>query len=44
MQDTELILSHVNQNVRGIGRREAMHRNYKTLKLGGGQTYDCSAD
>jgi hypothetical protein len=43
MQDTEVILNHVNPNVHGIGQREAMHKKYKRLKLGGGQAYDQSA-
>jgi hypothetical protein len=33
----EVILNHVNLNVRGIGQEGAMHRKYKMLKLGGGQ-------
>jgi hypothetical protein len=40
---TEVILNHVNVNVRGIGHGEARHRKYKRLKLGGGQAYDRSA-
>jgi hypothetical protein len=41
MQDTaDVILKHVNPNV----QREAMHRKYKRLKLGGGQAYERSAD
>jgi hypothetical protein len=40
----EIILNHRNPIVRGIGQREAMHRKYKSLKLGGGQAYDRSAD
>jgi hypothetical protein len=40
----EVILNHVNTNVRVIGQREARHRKYKRLKFGGGQTYDCSTD
>jgi hypothetical protein len=38
----EVILNHVNPNVRGTGQGEAMHK--KRLKLGGGQAYDCSSD
>jgi hypothetical protein len=43
----EVILNHVNPNVPGIGQGgqgEARHRKYKWLKIGGGQTCDCSAD
>jgi hypothetical protein len=40
----ELILNHVNPNVRGIGQGEARHRKYKRLKLGGGQVYGRSAN
>jgi hypothetical protein len=40
----EVILNHVNPNVHGIGQVEAMHWKYKRRKLGGGQTYDFSAD
>jgi hypothetical protein len=40
----ELILKHVNPNVRGIGQGESRHRKYKRLKLGGGQACDRSAD
>jgi hypothetical protein len=40
----EVILNHVNPNVRGIGQGEARHRKYKRLKIGGGQAYDRSAD
>jgi hypothetical protein len=39
----EVILNHVNPNVRGIGQEEAMHSKYNGLKLGGGQAYDRSA-
>jgi hypothetical protein len=40
----EVILNHVNLNVRVTGQGEAMHRKYKRLELGGGQAYDRSAD
>jgi hypothetical protein len=40
----EVILTHVNQNVRCIGQGDAMHRKYRKLKLGSGQAYDRSAD
>jgi hypothetical protein len=39
----EVILNHVNPNVRGTGK-EARHRKYNRHKLGGGQAYDRSAD
>jgi hypothetical protein len=38
----EVILTHVNTNVRGTGRGEA--RMYTRIKLGSGQAYDRSAD
>jgi hypothetical protein len=40
-QHVEVIQNHDNENVRNIGQGEAQHRNYKKLKLGGGQAYDC---
>jgi hypothetical protein len=40
----EVILNHVNLNVRGIGQGEARHKKYKRLKLSSGQVYDHSAD
>jgi hypothetical protein len=40
----EVILNHVNPNVRGIRQGKARHRKYKRLKLGSGQAYDSSAD
>jgi hypothetical protein len=40
----EVILNHVNPNVRGIGQGEARHKNYRRVKLGGGQAYDRSAE
>jgi hypothetical protein len=40
----EIILKHGNRNVYGTGQGEARHRNYKRLKLGGGQDYDLSAN
>jgi hypothetical protein len=37
---TEVILHHVNPNVRGIGEEEeARNRKYTALKLGGGQAF-----
>jgi hypothetical protein len=41
---TEVIVNHVNSNVRGAGQEEAMNRKYKRLKLSGRQAYDRSAD
>jgi hypothetical protein len=38
----EIILNHINPNVRGIGQGEARQRKYKRRKLGGGQAYDRS--
>jgi hypothetical protein len=38
----EVILTHVNPNVHGIGQEEAS--KYKRLKLGSSQAYDRSAD
>jgi hypothetical protein len=35
----EVILNHVNPNVRDIGR-EVRHRRYRKLKLGFGQAYE----
>jgi hypothetical protein len=40
----EVILSHVNPNLRGTGQGEARHRKHKRLQLGGGQAYYLSAD
>jgi hypothetical protein len=40
----EVILNRVNKNIRGIGKKEAMHKKCTRLKIGGGQTYDRSAD
>jgi hypothetical protein len=42
--EAEVILNHVNPNVRGTGQVEAMHRKYTRLKLGGGQAEDRSAN
>jgi hypothetical protein len=35
-----VILNHKNVDICIIGQREAQHRKYKRLKLGGGQAYD----
>jgi hypothetical protein len=43
-QQAEVIQNHVNSNVCKIGQGEAQHREYKRLKLGGGQAYDRSSD
>jgi hypothetical protein len=40
----DVILNHVNPNVRGTGQGEDRHRKYKRLKLGSGQDCDRSAD
>jgi hypothetical protein len=40
----EVILNHRNPTVRGIEQGEAVHREYKRLKFGGGQAHDRSAD
>jgi hypothetical protein len=39
-----VIQNQDNENVRNIEQGEAWHRNYKKLKLGGGQAYDRSSD
>jgi hypothetical protein len=39
----DVILNHVNPNVRAIGQGEPRHRKYKRLKLAGGQAYDRSS-
>jgi hypothetical protein len=44
MTQAEVILNHVNPNVRCTGQGEAMRRKYKRLKLGGGQDYNPSSD
>jgi hypothetical protein len=43
-QQAEVVQNHTNPNFRNIGQGEAQHRNYKRLKLGGGQAYDRSND
>jgi hypothetical protein len=43
-QQGEVIQNHENGDVRDIGKGKARHRKYKSLKLGGGQTYDRSSD
>jgi hypothetical protein len=43
-QQEEVIQNQDNDNVRNIVQGEARHRNYKKLKLGGGQAYDRSND
>jgi hypothetical protein len=40
----EIILNHVNLNIRGTGRGKAKHRKNKRLQLGGGHVYDHSSD
>jgi hypothetical protein len=43
-QQAEVIKNHENANVRNVGQGEPRHREYKRLKLGGGQAYDRSSD
>jgi hypothetical protein len=43
-QQAEVIQNHENANVRDIGKGEARHKKYKTLKLGGDQAYNPSSD
>jgi hypothetical protein len=43
-QQTEVMQSHENEHVRGIGQGEARLKKYKRLKLGGGQAHDRSND
>jgi hypothetical protein len=43
-QQAEVIEKYENATVGNIGQGEAIHRNYKRLKLGGCQAYDCSSD
>jgi hypothetical protein len=40
----EVILNNVKLNVCDTGQGDARHRKYKRLKLGGGQTCECTAD
>jgi hypothetical protein len=43
-QQAEVIQNHENEHVYCIGQGEAIHREYKKLKLGGGQAYGRSND
>jgi hypothetical protein len=43
-QQAKVIHIRANSTVRNIGQGEVMHRDYKTLKLGGGQVYDRSVN
>jgi hypothetical protein len=43
-KQAEVIQNHDNENFRNIGQREARHRKYKRLELGGRQAYDRSSD
>jgi hypothetical protein len=43
-KQAEVIQNHENTNVRNIGQGEPRRKNYKRLKLGGGQAYDRSSD
>jgi hypothetical protein len=38
----DLLLDHENINVGNTGQSEVLQRNYKRLKIGGGQAYDLS--
>jgi hypothetical protein len=40
----EVIVKHLNPNIRGTGKEGATHRKYKRLKLGGDQAYNRSFD
>jgi hypothetical protein len=40
----EVVLNHRNPIVLGTGQGEAVHREYKRLKLDGGQAYNRSPD
>jgi hypothetical protein len=40
----EVILNHINPNVRGTGQGGARHMEYKKLQLGGGPSCDRSDD
>jgi hypothetical protein len=42
-QQAEVIQNDDTENVRSIGQGETPHRNYKRLKIGGGQAYDRSS-
>jgi hypothetical protein len=42
-KQAEVIQNYETANVRNIGQGEPRHRNYKELKLGGGQAYDRSS-
>jgi hypothetical protein len=42
MTQAEVILNHVNRNVRGTGQGGARQRKYKRVKFGGSQFYDCA--
>jgi hypothetical protein len=43
-QQAEVIANLETERIRGIGQGAARHKEYKTLKLGGGQAYDRSSD
>jgi hypothetical protein len=43
-QHAEVIQTHENEQIHGIGQGEARHRKCKKLKLGGGQSYDLPND
>jgi hypothetical protein len=41
-KQADVIQNHETEHVRGVGQGEAIHRKYKRLKFGGGQTYNRS--
>jgi hypothetical protein len=41
---SKVIQNHDNEHVRSTGQGEARQREYKKLKLGGGQAYDRSSE
>jgi hypothetical protein len=43
-QQTEVIQNHENANIYDTRNSKALHRKYKWLKLGSGQTYSHSND
>jgi hypothetical protein len=43
-QQAEIIQNYENEHACGIEQREARHRKYERLKIGGGEAYDRSSD
>jgi hypothetical protein len=41
-QQATVLPNHENVDIGNIGQGDAQHRNYRRLKLGGGQAYDQS--